>query len=90
MFKSDDESLYHKLATLISDGVFVCLSLALTGLYFLVTGIQYWAPYYMQTVLGMTREQATWYFSAMSFSGPISGVIVGGIVTQMFGGYAVK
>jgi hypothetical protein len=38
----------------------------------------------------MTREQATWYFSAMSFSGPISGVIVGGIVTQMFGGYAVK
>ena len=64
-----------------SNCVYLQLTLALSGLYFVVTGIQYWLPSYMHNVLGGNEDLVAWYFAALSFTGPVSGVIVGGIVT---------
>jgi len=72
------------------NGVYCKLTLALSGLYFIVTGIQYWMPAYMHTILGADNDLVAWYFSALSFTGPVSGVIVGGIVTQGCGGYNTR
>ena len=61
--------------------------LSLTGLFYVVTGIQYWLPDYIQNVLQIDAHTATIYFVITSLSAPIGGVIVGGIVTSKYGGY---
>lgn len=61
--------------------------LALTGLYFVVTGIQYWIPDYMQHVMEIDEDTSAWIFAVLSFTAPVSGVVVGGILTTSLGGY---
>ena len=61
--------------------------MGLAGIYFIVTGIQYWMPSYMDQVLGAPKDTVTSYFTIITLSGPIGGVITGGIVTQNYGGY---
>lgn len=61
--------------------------MSMTGLYFVVTGIQYWLPDYMQNVMEIEPELAAWYFAALCFTAPITGVVMGGIMTTWIGGY---
>ena len=68
--------------------MFLKLCASLTFLYYVVTGIQYWVPAYMMKVLDIEPDLAAWYFAALSFTAPISGVVIGGIMTQSFGGYS--
>ena len=42
----------------------------------------------MMKVLDIEPDLAAWYFAALSFTAPISGVVIGGIMTQSFGGYS--
>lgn len=72
---------------MITNPVFCGLVGTMSGLYFIVTGLQYWMSAYMTNVMGATPELAAIYYVALSFTGPIVGVIVGGIVTQCVGGY---
>lgn len=81
------ESFASKLKSVMGNTVFICLCLGLTGLYFVVTGIQYWAPDYLQNVLGVSADVASFYFAVTCFTAPVGGVIVGGIVTSALGGY---
>jgi len=60
---------------------------ALTGLFYVVTGIQYWLPVYIQNVLDVPAHEANVFFVIVSLSAPIGGVIVGGIITSAYGGY---
>jgi sugar phosphate permease len=76
--------------SLIVNKVYVGLCLSLTGLYFVVTGVQYWTPNYLEKALGVPSDIAAIFFAGTSISAPISGVIVGGIVTTNFGGYNTK
>jgi hypothetical protein len=62
----------------------------LSGLYFVVTGIQYWTPDYLQNIIGQDHDVVAYYFSATSFTAPVGGVIVGGFVMQAFGGFTQK
>ena len=66
---------------------FVCLCVSLTGLYYVVTGVQYWTADYLQNVLGVSKHTASIYFAAASITAPIGGVFVGGIMTSAYGGY---
>ena len=77
----------HKLRKNMSF-FFMCISL--TGLYFVVTGIQYWIPTYFQKIYGLTPDMTTVLYTVICITGPISGVIIGGIVTTAFGGYNTK
>lgn len=60
---------------------------SLCGLYYVVTGIQYWLPDYIKTILLIPQGTVTLYFAVTSLSAPIGGVIVGGIATSKLGGY---
>jgi len=42
---------------------------------------------YMMAVMGANADQAAFYFVVLSFTGPILGVVVGGIMTSYVGGY---
>jgi sugar phosphate permease len=59
----------------------------MSGLFFVVTGIQYWLPDYMINVLEADSTTVGWYYSFLSFTAPISGVIMSGIITTKLGGY---
>jgi len=41
----------------------------------------------MMAVLGVNADTAAFYFVLLSFTGPILGVIVGGLMTSWVGGY---
>ena len=73
----------------MTNTTFLSLCLCLSGLYYVVTGIQYWVPDYMKEVLTppVKDEVVNIYFTVTCFSGPVSGVICGGIVTTKLGGY---
>jgi len=77
----------EKLHDVKNNFVFIKLCLAISGLYFVVTGIQYWAPHYLNHVLEMEAGEATATFIFVTFTAPISGVILGGIITTYLGGY---
>lgn len=61
--------------------------MTISGLFFVVTGIQYWLSTYMTMVLGASADQAAFYFVFLSFTGPILGVVIGGVLTSSLGGY---
>ena len=79
-----------KLKSVATNKVFLSLCLSLSGLYFVVTGVQYWTPDYLQNVLKVEESTVNIFFSVTSFTAPISGVIIGGIVTTSFGGYNTR
>jgi MFS transporter, Spinster family, sphingosine-1-phosphate transporter len=83
----DNETYMQKLHSLGSNSMFIKLSLSLSGLFFVVTGIQYWLPDYMTNILNADQATVSWYYSFLSFTAPISGVIVSGVVTTKLGGY---
>jgi sugar phosphate permease len=64
--------------------------MSLTGLYYVVTGIQYWTPDYLKNVLDQSDQTISFYFSTTSLTAPVGGVIVGGVVTSAYGGYNNK
>lgn len=63
------------------------LSLAQSGLFFVVTGVQFWLPDYLQNVHNVDAHTASIYFSITSLSAPILGVIIGGVIITHLGGY---
>ena len=61
--------------------------LALTFLYFIITGIQFWVSDYLITVLKVEKETVFTTFAVVSITGPVLGVVIGGNVTTALGGY---
>ena len=51
---------------------------AITSLYFVVTGIQFWFSDYMITEIGVEKQKVFAWFGIVSITGPILGVFIGG------------
>jgi len=79
--KAANSSLKEDLKDLKNNKEFFLLCGSLTGLFFVVTGIQYWLPTYLKTVYHLKPDEAMYFFTSMSITAPISGVIIGGIIT---------
>ena len=77
-FNKDDHLSEH-MSKLLCNWVYVGLVLSLTGVFFLVTGLQFWMSTYMQKVLGADKKTAAFAFIGLSFFGPLMGVLIGGI-----------
>ena len=67
--------------------VYLGLCVSLSGLYFVVTGIQYWLPDYLKFCMDLPPNTAALYFSFTCFTAPIAGVVIGGLITTAMGGY---
>jgi MFS transporter, Spinster family, sphingosine-1-phosphate transporter len=61
--------------------------LATSILFFVISGIQFWASDYMRLVLKIPEEIVFPAFSIITLTGPTLGCIIGGGLTHMFGGY---
>jgi len=64
--------------------------LAISTLYFVITGIQFWISDYMRIVLGQQKEKVFFAFAVISITGPTLGVVVGGTILDKIGGYTGK
>jgi sugar phosphate permease len=87
-----DAGLKRQLHMMATSKVFVCLTLALSGVYFCVTGMQYWITDYMtqpreQGGIGAEPELVVLCFSIASLTAPTGGVLIGGYIIDRQGGY---
>ncbi len=61
--------------------------LAISCLYFVITGIQFWITDYMISVVKLPEQVVFLSFGIISISATVAGVIIGGISIHRLGGY---
>ncbi|KOB59678.1 hypothetical protein PFHG_01437 [Plasmodium falciparum HB3] len=72
---------------LFHNKLYIIITLGMSNLYFVVTGIQFWITEYMSVVL-LTEKMKIVTVSTLCFlTSPTSGVWFGGFVCDLFGGY---
>ena len=76
----NDQPFIKKLKSVVSNRIFLAFCSGLTGLYFVVTGVQYWTPDYLKNIIGQDEAIVAYTFSVTSATAPVGGVIIGGIV----------
>ena len=89
-FGQEQDTFWSRVKAVMTNKSFVSLCITLSGLYFVVTGIQYWASDYLKIEFGpdgISDDTVALYFAFTSFTAPISGAIAGGVTTSKMGGY---
>lgn len=72
---------------ILQNRLFVLLTLTLSSLYFVITGVQYWISSYLQVVLLIPESQVYKFYVFTCFTAPLLGVIIGGVTFSNLGGY---
>ncbi|CAG9312784.1 unnamed protein product [Blepharisma stoltei] len=80
-------SYMQQLKMLFSNSLFIFITLSLCSLCFVVTGIQYWITLYLIQVLNSNPAEVVLLFSIICTTGPMSGVMFGGWLSDHMGGY---
>jgi hypothetical protein len=75
-----------QLRLICSSGVFICCTCGLSTLYFVVTGVQFWATEFLLKVVGAPYSECLGAFAGTSASAPVLGVVLGGIIVDKIGG----
>ena len=75
---------------ILSNKSWVLICAAITLLYYLVTGIQYWISDYMITTLKVEEAKVFVSYATITVTGPVIGIVFGGNITTYFGGYTSK
>jgi len=84
-------SLYFFQAkTILSNKLYLFITLAMTSIYFIVTGIQFWITKYLIEILNAEPIVVNIIFSIISITAPLSGVLFGGTISDKYGGYKGK
>ena len=76
--------------TVLFTPLYVSITLGMCAIYFIVTGIQFWMTKYLIEILEIEPLLVNIIFSAISVTAPLSGVIVGGTISDKYGGYKGK
>ena len=79
--------MYNRIKSVLTNKTYLLMCAALTFLYYLLAGVQYWISDYLITVLKQEEEVVFPTFAVISITGPVLGVVVGGNVTTSLGGY---
>lgn len=92
----DNQGYIARIKAVITNLSFVTLCLTLSGLFFVVTGIQYWLPSYLKEMFGkevLGEEEGVddymvnFAFAFTCFTAPILGAVAGGVTVTKMGGY---
>lgn len=87
--KESGASMSSQLCTILHRPVYLWIVLGLSGLYFVVTGIQFWTVSYMLNVLKADLTHIQLAFSITSITGPLCGVFFGGWLVDKMGTYYI-
>lgn len=66
---------------------YIYLTLAITTLYFVISGVQYWATHYFEHALGIDPKEASIIFGSVALTSPVAGAIISGYIMNGFGGF---
>ena len=86
----DVDQIIQSLKQVMINTTFVKMCMTLTVLYFVITGIQFWMSDYYITQLKVNKKKVFLIFGIVSITGPVLGVIVGGKIVSMLGGYNTR
>jgi len=75
------------MINIMRNRVYILLVLALSALYFIITGLQYWMSQYLVVVMEIDEVEVYWFYSITTFTAPFIGVAAGGICFHYLGGY---
>ena len=81
------ETTQRSFGKLCCNGVFMLLILAISCLYFVVSGLQFWVTVYVNTVLGVPIQEVYLFFAITCLTGPLAGVLISILVFNCVGGY---
>lgn len=71
--------------------IFIFCVLTLSVIFFVLTSVQYWASDYMEVVLNVTDSKKRLIsFGVVCLTSPTLGVLVGGLIINLMGGYETK
>jgi len=85
-----DSSFCQRLVHVVFNRNYLMVTLSITFLYYIITGLQYWMSDYMIVVLKQEDTIVFLSFGLISITGPVFGVIVGGNITTALGGYSTR
>lgn len=80
-------TILEGMKKLLSNKLYLFLTLSASCLYFVITGLQFWITDYLIIVLKLPESQAFIAYSVLCISAPTTGVLIGGIVIHNLGGY---
>ncbi len=66
------------------------MMISITGLLYIVSGLQYWTVDYLTNSLHIKLQTASTYFSVVCFTAPVFGTACGGVLVSYLGGYKSK
>ena len=75
---------------ILTNKLYILITLGLTSIYFIVTGIQFWITKYLIEILSVEPIIVNIIFSIISITAPLSGVLFGGTLSDRYGGYKGK
>lgn len=80
-----------KLCLIFAEPVFIFCILSLSSLFFIITAIQYWATNYMEETIHVENQNLYFYsYVIICLTSPTLGVLIGGKIVSLFGGYESK
>ena len=82
--------MYSIIGDLLSNSLFILFLLSASGFFYVVGGVLYWCPNYLEQVLMVDKSLAASFFAVVSFTAPVSGVLIGGLITSFYGGYNTR
>ena len=75
---------------LLTNKAYVFCVLALSVLFFVVGGIQYWASDYFIEVIGVPKADTHYYFGTTCITAPVFGAVMGAWAGSKLGGFRAK
>lgn len=88
-FKQEENvSRWSDLRLLLQHRVYVFIVMGLSGLFFVVAGVQFWATLYLETNTKDSMNEIHAAYLLVSGTGPILGVFFGGWLIDQYGGYS--
>lgn len=87
---SSVEVLIRDLTTLFTNQVYMLTTLSMVLLTFTATGFQFWTISYLQVALKVEETDAQVAYIGILMTSLSSGITIGAIVTDKFGGYKAK
>ena len=85
-----DQTFCQRLKSVIFNKNYLLVVTSVSFLYYIITGLQYWMSDYMLVVMKQKEAVVFVSFGAISITGPVLGVVVGGNITTKLGGYSTR
>lgn len=87
LVRQEQRSAVRQLGALVHNPSYVFTTMALSALFFVISGIQMWVSDYLGEVLEVPQATVVMAFAIVCITAPVLGAVLSGVVASNFGGY---